>query len=378
MEAVGQLTGGVAHDFNNLLMAVLGSLELVRKHLPYDPKISPLIENAILGAERGATLTQRMLAFARRQELRVEAVDVAELVAGVMGLVERSIGPSIRIETRFPPGLPPMRTDPNQLETALLNLALNARDAMPDGGTLTISAQRETVDVADETLAPGHYVRLCVSDTGEGMDADTLSRAPEPFFTTKGVGKGTGLGLSMVHGLATQSGGQLKITSRRGAGSTVELWLPAAAANAAAEPRPPENVPDQPASQPLKILAVDDDSLVLLNTVALLEDLGHEVLEASSGREALALLEGRPDIELMITDQAMPQMSGLQLAEAARILRPDLQVLIASGYAEIPEGEAAQTPRLSKPFTQAELALAVAEATTGARRAPLRRSRRPR
>ena len=359
MDAIGQLTGGIAHDFNNLLMAVLGSLELVRKRLPYDPKVTPLIENAIQGAERGTALTQRMLAFARKQDLALEAVDLPDLVHGMVRLLQSSIGPGVDINVRFPPGLPPVRTDPNQLENALLNLAVNARDAMDGGGAITISADAQKVIAAEGDLGPGDYVRLSVADKGAGMDADTLSRASEPFFTTKGVGKGTGLGLSMVHGLAAQSGGRMVIRSEPGRGTTVELWLPsveAAASKGLPDMGPPVAARD---TRPLNILTVDDDQLVLLNTSALLEDLGHQVLQAPSAKQALRLLERTTDVDLVITDQAMPEMTGLQLCEALAKKRPDLPVLIATGYAELPPDAGAGLPRISKPFTQSELARAV-------------------
>jgi PAS domain S-box-containing protein len=361
MDAIGQLTGGVAHDFNNLLMAVLGSLELVRKRLPHDPRITPLIENAILGAERGATLTQRMLAFARRQELELEPVDLPALVEGMVGFIQTSIGPSIRISTDFAPRLPHAQTDPNQLETALLNLAVNARDAMPDGGAITISARRETLAAAEADLRSGDYVILSVTDTGEGMDPEALARATEPFFTTKGIGKGTGLGLSMVHGLAAQSGGGLRITSRKGEGATISLWLPAVATPGLETKPGVEADEDADDARPLAILVVDDDSLVLANTVALLEDLGHEVVQASSGQAALAALNARDDFDLLITDQAMPRMTGLKLREAVGLVRPGLPVLIATGYAEMPPGADPNLRRISKPFTQNELVRAMSE-----------------
>jgi PAS domain S-box-containing protein len=365
LEAIGQLTGGVAHDFNNLLMAVIGSLELVRKRLPYDPKITPLLDNAMQGAERGATLTQRMLAFARKQELRLEAVDVASLVRGMTDFLESAIGVGVHIELQFPRNLSRVRTDPNQLETALLNLAVNARDAMPKGGVITIRAAAERVERADAALRPGDYVRLSVSDTGEGMDEDTLGRATEPFFTTKGVGKGTGLGLSMVHGLAAQSGGRLQISSRSGEGTTIELWLPVAGGDEieapAAEPPPRDG-----AGQRLRILAVDDDALVLTNTVAMLEDIGHEVVVASSGRQALAALKKSPRIDLVVTDHVMPQMNGLELAAAIRDLVPGVPIIIATGYAELAPGETHDLPRLAKPFSLADLERAISSEISGA------------
>jgi PAS domain S-box-containing protein len=363
MDAIGQLTGGVAHDFNNLLMAILGSLELVRKRLPYDPRITPLLDNAMQGAQRGATLTQRMLAFARRQELKPEAVDLASLVRGMMAFLQRTIGPTIEIEARFSASLPRALTDPNQLETALLNLVVNARDAMPEGGTIRITARHEKTGSTSLPLREGDYICLQVSDTGEGMDQETVQRATEPFFTTKGVGKGTGLGLPMVHGLAAQSGGRLDIRSRKGEGTVVELWLPTALADQVAV-GPSGEASGEPGGtiRPLEVLVVDDDGLVLMNTAAMLEDLGHVVLQATSARQALDEFEHHPDIDLVITDQAMPHMTGLQLVEAMHAIRPDLAVIVATGYAEMPPSLGPALPRLSKPFSQDELARAVTAA----------------
>lgn len=361
LEAIGQLTGGVAHDFNNLLSAVLGSLDLVRKRLPYDPRISPLLDNAILGAERGAQLTQRMLAFARKQELRMETVDLPTRVIGLRDFLQRTIGPAFEIETMFPRRLGPVRTDPVQLESALLNLVVNARDAMPAGGTIRIAAAPETVTQATNGLSPGRYVRLSVSDEGEGMDASILARAADPFFTTKGVGKGTGLGLSMVHGLMLQSGGRLALHSQPGRGTTVDLWLPTAEA-ARPEPLPSEPHSAQGGVPGLKILAVDDDPLVLTNTTALLEDLGHQVTTASSGKQALGLLRSDLPVDVLITDHVMPQMTGAALLDEVRRLRPDLPGILASGYADLDAAGPAAGLRLAKPFTQDALndALAVA------------------
>ena len=375
MEAIGQLTGGVAHDFNNLLMAVLGSLELLRKRLPDDPRLLRLLDNAVQGAQRGAALTQRMLAFARRQDLKPEAVDLSGLVSGMSDLLQRSIGPTVRIETRFPAGLPAAQVDANQLELALLNLAVNARDAMPEGGTITIAA-REGEAPAD--LPEGRYVCLSVADTGLGMDAETLARAQEPFFTTKGVGKGTGLGLSMVHGLAELSHGRLMLRSRPGAGTEAEIWLPVATAETG-EPRPsaaaivPQTVPRR-----LTVLVVDDDPLVLENTAAMLEDLGHRVIEARSGQEALALLGRAGALDLVITDQAMPAMTGTQLLRAIAAARPELRAILASGYAEIPADEGPAVPRLNKPFDQDGLARAIEAALRGAAGPESTALRRPR
>jgi len=365
LEAIGQLTGGIAHDFNNLLMAVLGSLELVRKRLPHDPRITPLIENAILGAERGAGLTQRMLAFARKQELKLEAVDLPALVQGMIGLLRTSLGPSIEVEAAFPRHLPPLHTDPNQLEAALLNLAVNARDAMPRGGAVKITAALVTVsETSGKRLAPGDYVRISVADSGQGMDADTLARAAEPFFTTKGVGKGTGLGLSMVHGLAQQSGGCFQIQSRVGEGTTVEVWLPVADPKGeplAAAPTGRETGGIEARS--LVVLVVDDDNLVRINTVAMLEDLGHRVFSASGASDALAMLRREP-VDLVITDFAMPQMTGVELADSIAAQHPGTPVVLATGYAELPQGAATQLPRLAKPFLQADLARAISRIET--------------
>jgi PAS domain S-box-containing protein len=363
IEAVGQLTGGIAHDFNNLLMAVLGSLELLKRRVPEDPRLHRLIDNAHQAAQRGASLTQRMLAFARRQDLALAPVEVPELVRGMADLLQRSLGPSIAIETRFPLTLAPVMADSNQLELALLNLAVNARDAMPRGGPVVISAQEEAVEEGDGAgLDPGAYVCLAVSDEGEGMTDDVLARAVEPFFTTKGVGKGTGLGLSMVQGLAEQSGGCLRILSRAGEGTTVQIWLPVAHVNReAARTFANRGEETPPTTESLNILAVDDDSLVLLNTAAMLEDLGHTVYQAGSAAEALQILAAHP-IDLVVTDYAMPQMNGLQLAEAAQADHPGLAVLLTSGFAELATGEEVTLPRLAKPFTQSDLARAIAQA----------------
>jgi PAS domain S-box-containing protein len=362
MEAIGQLTGGVAHDFNNLLMATLSSLELLRKRLSGDPQALRLLDNAVEGARRGATLTQRMLAFARRQDLTPVRIEIPMLVRGITDLIKRSLGPSIAIDLRFPLDLPAVTADINQLEMALLNLVVNARDAMPNGGAITISAQGHMVEQGGvQDLAPGTYVALSVIDNGAGMDADTLARAMEPFFTTKGVGKGTGLGLSMVHGLAEQSGGRLILESRLEHGTTAALWLPAARA----EPDTPIVAAEADAqihTRPLTVLAVDDDSLVLMNTVDLLEDLGHRVFEARSGVEALAVFRREPDIDLVITDQAMPQMTGVQFAEIALAERPGVPFILATGYGELPPGTNPLIRKLGKPFRQIDLARAVADA----------------
>jgi PAS domain S-box-containing protein len=365
LDAIGKLTGGVAHDFNNLLMAILGSLELVQKRLPFDPRLTPLLMNAIEGAHRGAGLTQRMLAFARRQELALQAVDLVALVDGMQGFLRRAIGLEVDIRLTLAPGLPAVMTDANQLESALLNLVVNARDAMPDGGEITIAVR--PCEPADRAAGvdPEKFLCLVVTDCGEGMDAETARQAIEPFFTTKGVGKGTGLGLSMVQGLIVQSGGAMRIDSEKGVGTSVKLWLPIATGDAVVAAVERAEPVDEAKTKRLLILAVDDDSLVLMNTGALLEDLGHDVIEANSPEEALELFQANPAIDLVITDQAMPKMTGLELAERLRAERPALPVIIATGYAELPEGSTIDVPRLPKPFTQAMLQSAVTAAVEG-------------
>jgi PAS domain S-box-containing protein len=356
MDAIGQLTGGIAHDFNNLLMAVMSSLEIARKRIG-DPKTLSLVDNALQGAQRGAALTQRMLAFARRQDLVLTQVDVRALITGMTDLLQRALGPSVSIETCFPPILDAVMADPNQLELAVLNLAVNARDAMPGGGPIVIAARKEMVTEWTADLEPGPYVCLSLTDHGTGMSEETLARAMEPFFTTKGVGKGTGLGLSMVHGMTAQSGGRFILHSREGEGTTAEIWLRVAQQDVA-KAAPPVTAAECDAVRPLTVLAVDDDGLVLMNTTAMLEDLGHTVIEASSGKEALAVIRNGTAVDLVITDQAMPRMTGAELAEIVATERPDLPILVATGYAQLPDG--IKLPRLSKPFGQDDLARAIA------------------
>jgi len=362
LESLGQLTGGLAHDFNNLLMGILSNLDLLSRRLPDDPDTGRLIAGAIQSAERGATLTRRLLAFARRQELKPEAVDAARLVNGMLDLLQRSLGPTVEIATSFQDGLACVRVDPNQLELAILNLCLNARDAMPTGGRVTLTARQETVGAGNSQygprndLSPVAYVRIGVADTGAGMDEATLKRAAEPFFTTKGVGKGTGLGLSMVHGLAAQSGGAMRISSRVGAGTTVEVWLPVTEAD-----RPRATIPSAaPALPCCRILVVDDDAIILAGTVDMLEELGHAVVEAPSGPDALTLLDSGPAVDLVITDQAMPGMTGVELIERIRLRWPDLPVIIASGYADQHGAKDPGVRRLTKPYRQQDLARMIA------------------
>ena len=358
-EAIGHLTGGVAHDFNNLLAVIIGNLDLLSRRMPAHPRTSHLVTNALEAAERGAALTQRLLAFARRQNLRPEATDVPTLVLGMADLLQRSLGPRVRVATRFPPDLPAVLVDAHQLELALLNVAVNARDALPEGGTIDVTASAVDVpSTGSSGLAAGRYVRLAISDDGIGMDAATLARATDPFFTTKEVGKGTGLGLSMVHGLAAQSGGQLVISSRPNAGTTVDLYLPATAPPEIAAP----GAAVAPGAEPtaaMTILVVDDEPLVLENTAALLEELGHTVRLAGSGPAALAELDADRSIELIVTDQMMPGMTGTQMARRAQLDHGEMKVLIVSGYAEVGEAEDLRYPLLQKPFDRSALARAL-------------------
>jgi signal transduction histidine kinase/ActR/RegA family two-component response regulator len=364
MDAIGQLTGGVAHDFNNLLMAVLGSLSMLEKRLPEDPRSHRLLQNAVQGAQRGAALTQRLLAFSRRQALKPEAVSVPLLVNGMKGLLERALGHGIELQTQFQEGLPPALVDANQLELALLNVALNARDAMPGGGKLSVSAAQATcaLNAGEPMLQAGDYVRIVVIDNGAGMDAVTLAKATEPFFTTKGPGKGTGLGLSMVHGLAAQSGGLLRIKSEPNVGTTLELWLPIAeaAAPAISEERSPQRTPN---IESCKVLIVDDDMLVMTGTSAMIEDLGHTSIEAHSGAEALAKLASGIEVDVVITDHAMPSMTGLQLARSIQEKYSGLPIILATGYAELPvDSSSLGILRLAKPCNQYEIAIAIQSA----------------
>jgi PAS domain S-box-containing protein len=354
MEAMGSLTGGVAHDFNNLLTPIIGSLDmLVRKGVGSERE-RRLIDGALQSAERAKTLVQRLLAFARRQPLQPTAVDIAILVEGMVGLLGSTLGPTIDVRVDLANDLPPAKADPNQLEMALLNLAVNARDAMPHGGELTIAARRESVRRQHSSgVKPGHYVRLCVADTGIGMDATTLQRSIEPFFSTKGVGKGTGLGLSMVHGLVAQLGGGLSIESTPDHGTTIILFLPISAVLISNE----QQAVASPSVVKAKgiVLLVDDEELVRMTTADMLVDLGYEVVEAGSAEQALSLVRGGLMPHLVVTDHLMPGMNGAQLARELKLEHPTLPVLIVSGYAE-EDGIDAGVARLTKPFRNSELA----------------------
>jgi PAS domain S-box-containing protein len=367
LEAVGQLTGGVAHDFNNLLMAVQGNLELMRDHAELPERLNRLVGNALTGVRRGVSLTQRMLAFARRQQLHLEPVNVVTLVSGMSDLLRTSLGPTISIEVRFPLALPEVMGDINQLELCILNLCVNARDAMTEGGVITIRAGTEEVHRPHILhVAPGKYVRLSITDTGSGMDAATLARATEPFFTTKGVGKGTGLGLSMVHGIAQQSGGALQLESSETDGTTVTIYLPVVPSGTtalpAAAPEGPSRVTRAVAANkgPLPvILVVDDDPLVLSTAVEMLNYAGYDARGAASANEALRRLETIDELVAVVTDHAMPGMTGSELASKLATIRPGLRVVLASGYAELPVAAAGIAVQLQKPFGRDALLAAI-------------------
>ncbi len=358
LETLGQLTGGVAHDFNNLLTPVIGNLDLLRRRLAEGDKNHRLIDGALQAASRAGTLVQRLLAFARRQDLQPRAVEIGSLLDGMTDLIQRSIGPTVKVKVECPLGLPAARVDPNQLELAILNLAINARDAMPNGGTLRIEARPEHVANAG-SLEVGDYVSITVSDTGSGMSAETLARAVEPFFSTKGVGQGTGLGLSMVHGLAAQLGGMLDIKSTLNKGTAAAIWLPVSTEVPVTGTG--DEIAVTIARQVATILLVDDEELVRTGTADMLRDLGYEVVQASSGAEALRMLRSGIEVDLLITDFLMPGMNGVALIEHATALSKGLKVLLVTGYSTIAEGPGAHFPRLAKPYRQAELSRRVAD-----------------
>ncbi len=360
MESIGQLTGGVAHDFNNLLVVILGSLSLLKKAVPQEPRISRLLDRAIQGAERGATLTMRLLAFARRQELKVELVTLQTLIPEMLDFLRHSVGPNIEIRAEISPEVEAIEVDVNQLEVALINLAVNARDAMPQGGSLTIACHNETSGKSIG-LSRDPFVCITVTDTGEGMSETTLARAQEPFFTTKGIGKGTGLGLSMVHGFTAQSGGTMRIKSQPGKGTSVTIWLPRAKEGSKAS-----NL-DIPLTQPkearsLRVLLVDDDILVSMGAADMLLDLGHRVTEVQSGPHALKLLESDAPFDIVVTDYAMPGMNGFELAQWVKERNPRIPIILATGYAELPADRSIEFGHLSKPYTSKDLAAALEKA----------------
>ncbi|WP_430318005.1 PAS domain S-box protein [Pseudomonas nitroreducens] len=359
MESLGQLTGGVAHDFNNLLTVILGGLQLLERQLPKDnEKIQTIWRNALEATRRGAQLTQRMLAFARKQRLFPQPIQLPALLQDMSELLVSSLGPTISLETRFPLQLDCVMSDQNQLELAIINLATNARDAMPGGGRITFSARNALVGPQQSgKLAPGEYVCLAVTDSGQGMDEDTLRRAAEPFFTTKPTGKGTGLGLSIVHGLAQQQGGALLLRSTPGQGTTAEIWLPAVKPTAGLEvAEDPQTVVRAEPNEPLalRVLVVDDDALVLAGTSALLADLGCMAARTDSARAALQLLE-QSAFDLMITDFAMPDMDGMLLIQQVRQSYPELTCVLTTGYAGRVDTLADSLLSLPKPFDRDQL-----------------------
>ena len=362
LEAIGQLTGGIAHDFNNLLTPIVGSFDLLQRKLRDDPQALRLISGVLQSAERARLLVQRLLAFARRQHLEARAVDLEQLVRGMLDLIGRSLGPRIEVRVALTAGLPAAHVDPNQLEVALLNLAVNARDAMPDGGIISISARIADKEGEVQGLGPGRYICLSVADNGIGMTPETLARAVEPFFTTKAIGKGTGLGLSMVHGLAAQSGGQLTLESSLGKGTKATLWLPAvdhSRVESAASTDQTEFL-----ARPLSVLLVDDDDLVRAGAAVMLEAFGHTVVQVSSATRALDHLASGELFDVLVTDQRMPNITGVDLIRRARFMRPDLPAVLITGYTDAIDPDASALPVLAKPFRAAELARAVAEAVT--------------
>jgi PAS domain S-box-containing protein len=363
MEAIGQLTGGVAHDFNNLLQVIRGNLELLQRSVNGDERSQTRLRNAIFGAERAAQLTRQLLAFARRQPLEPKVVNLSRLVSDMADLLRRTLGEAIEVETVVAGGLWNTIADPAQVESALLNLALNARDAMPGGGRLTVEITNAVLDEAyareARDVTPGQYVMLAVTDTGEGMSEEVRARVFEPFFTTKAEGKGTGLGLSMVYGFAKQSNGHIQIYSEPGQGTTVKIYLPRSRQTEAAPPPPPP--PETVIDRGRTILVVEDEAAVREAAVAMLDELGYQSLEAGDAQAALALVEGGAHVDLVFTDVVMPgPMRTREFAQALKTLRPELPVLFTSGYTDnaiIHQGRLDEGVQLiSKPYARAELA----------------------
>ncbi|MFS0735571.1 ATP-binding protein [Sphingomonas sp. 1P06PA] len=369
MEAVGQLTGGIAHDFNNMLAVVVGGLDLARRRLDgQGGEVARHIDNAMDGATRAAALTKRLLAFARAEPLLPESVTPARLILGMSDLIDRTLGERIMVDIEAPDAPWQAWCDPHQLENAIVNLAVNARDAMDGEGRLTITSDHVTLSDGEVGEAPaGEYVRISVSDQGCGMAQDVIDRVFEPFFTTKPVGKGTGLGLSQVFGFARQSGGDVAIRSRVGVGTTVAIYLPRATASAV--PAAPTMLRSDPAAgdQPQRastLLVVEDDARVRIATIEALEELGHDPIACASGEEALAVLDERDDIDLVITDVVMPGMTGPQLMTEIEARNPAMRILFVTGYVG-DAGDAAQfrgREVLRKPFTVVALADALSNA----------------
>jgi signal transduction histidine kinase len=368
MESIGQLTGGIAHDFNNMLAIVIGSLDLAKRRLAKDRvRAEACIDNAMQGAERAAQLTQRLLAFSRQQPLAPVATDANRLVGGMSELMRRTIGETVRFETVLAGGLWPAFIDAGQLENALVNLCVNARDAMPDGGRLTIETANTHLDEAyaaqHDEVAAGQYVMVSVTDTGCGMPADVIERAFDPFYTTKEVGSGTGLGLSQVYGFVKQSGGHVKIYSEAAVGTTVKLYLPRHFGVAEAPGAAIADAELPRANSHEIVLVVEDEERVRLLSVDTLRELGYTVFHAEGPRQALAKLAELPRVDLLFTDIIMPDMNGRKLADAARAERPDLKVLYTTGYTKnaiVHNGMLDHDVAfLAKPFTIAQLAAKV-------------------
>jgi len=366
MEAVGQLTGGIAHDFNNMLGVIIGGLDLLQRRLdPEDQRTKRYIESVTEAANRAAALTQRLLAFSRQQPLRPEIIDVNRLLAGLSDLLQRSLGTDVRLETVLAGGLWRINADPNQLENALLNLCVNARDAMPEGGHLTIETRNAYLDehyaASNPEVTEGPYVLICISDTGEGMTEDVMAKAFDPFFTTKPVGKGTGLGLSQVYGFVKQSGGHLKLYSEVGNGTSAKIYLPRHMGLDAEQKQDDRDT--VPGGSGELVLVVDDEPAVRQFSTEALVELGYRVVEADGGAAALRLLESCPEIELLFTDIVMPDMNGKKLAEEAKRMRPDLKILFTTGYtrnAIVHNGVLdPDVDLIGKPFTVNELSLKI-------------------
>jgi signal transduction histidine kinase/ActR/RegA family two-component response regulator len=368
MEALGRISGGVAHDFNNLLAAILGSLELALRRLDEPERVRRFIDTAMQAAHRGARLTGQMLAFARNQDIEPKLIDVNQTIRDCEDLLQRTVQTSIQVAYDLDEALWPAIADQVQLEVALLNLAGNARDAMPHGGRLVVATRNETVDAAQGTrLSPGAYVRISVTDSGEGMNEAVLARAFDPFYTTKSVGKGTGLGLSQVYGFAEQLGGAAGIVSTPGEGTTVTIWLPRAEVGVTHQEGAgcdePETSPAAPAE--FRIMLVDDDAAVRSLAAEMLSDLGYHVVEVESGTAALALLRGDAAFDLLLVDYAMPGMTGVELAAASIALRPDLPVVFMTGYAEtdvLNPWLSRGCGMIAKPFSLADLGRGIRDA----------------
>jgi len=368
MEAVGQLTGGIAHDFNNMLAVVIGALDLLERRLAKgQTDVERYVTAARDGATRAAALTQRLLAFSRQQPLAPAPIDANEMVGGMLDLLVRTLGEGVSVETRLSPALWRAMADRNQLENVILNLAVNGRDAMPDGGRLTIETGNVAIG-ADEAqryeIAPGDYIEIAVADTGSGMPPEVAARAFDPFFTTKGVGKGTGLGLSQVFGFVRQSGGNVRIDTMPGQGTRVLIWLPADHGADVSVPGA-DGGRAAPGARPGEVvMVVEDEERVRAFSVEALRELGYAVIDARDGFEALRMIERGQPVSLLFTDVVMPEMSGRDLARQARERLPDLKVLLTSGYApEVADG--VDEVILAKPFDLDQLAECVRAALDG-------------